>query len=301
MARRNYGRLLSMCWLAVAALTIWTASGCKSAPAAPQLPFETGPLKETSLAALKQVIAGNAAMLNTMTAECDVAIQSDILRAPGQTKIELTRGRLVIAKPKKVYLQFTKAGQVAMKLVGDQMNYQVEMPVKGISYSGKYGEPVMPTPGRLHFLPEDLADAFDLNDVFAQKAQVLRGYPAGWDLFPGGLLDARVAPGLWHIDSLEVVEKPEPGLRIVNSILIDRATDRIVRLDKFRPDGTLRTRIWYVNHQMVPSGPGKTNIEVPSEILIWYPSPLERTVIHIRMDHMKVNISVSEKQFTLGG
>ena len=185
---------------------------------------------------------------------------------------------------------------------GDGENYKVQMPVFADStpYGGRYGESVTMSPNRVHFLPEDVADALDLEDLFTGKGQVLRAYPAGWDLFQGSFETPPILDlATWHIDSVVTTELPHPAIRVVNSLTIDRRTEQILRLDKFRLwDGSLRTRIWYANHRPVKAGPN-LNVEVPGEIMFWYPEPLEGTVIRMRLNRVKLNMEIPPERFAL--
>ena len=91
---------------------------------------------------------------------------------------------------------------------------------------------------------------------------------------------------------------PRPAIKTVNSVAIARQTQEMLRLDKFRWDGSLRTRIWYAHHRPVRAGP-QTNVEVPGEIMICYPEPLEGTVIRIRFRRIKLNVEIDPRRFSL--
>ena len=286
--------------LAISGLgVLFVVVGCRGGPAGWRMPPSGGELPEVSLDALQGKIISNASKFRSLVAECNVVMRSDLL--PSEQQIVMS-GSIQLVKPKKVHLLLKYEGRLAIELVGDGTNYNVRTPIfaNSLPYGGKYGDPVRPLSNRIHFLPEDLADALDLNDLFVGKLQVLRGYPEGFDLLEGGFDSRPVAqPPVWHIDSVAGTDEPRPAVKVLNSVAIDRRTEQIIRLDKFRWNGSLRTRIWYSNARPVRTATGAI-VEVPSELMIWYPRPLQHTMIRLRLERIRLDVSVPEERFTLG-
>jgi len=255
-------------------------SGCRSTGAGqssyPQIPPA---LPDRSLAELKEIVAETARSLGTLKADCSVRIASPLIRHP-QHSVTIEDGELFISKPKKVLLRLYGPGKLYVKLVGDGQHYRVEMPYIGnTKYAGNYGDPIQPRHDRLHFMPDDLADAFDWNDLFAGKTQVLRTFP-----------------GAWQIDSVRLAEKADQALEIVNSILIDRRSEQIIQIDKFNPDGSLRVRIGFASPRLV-EGPGGAQLQLPTRITFQY--PMEGTIIWLLLTDVGINEFISDDHFYL--
>ena len=102
----------------------------------------------------------------------------------------------------------------------------------------------------------------------------------------------------WSVDSLKVEEQPEPRVWVHNSLMLSRRTEQVLRLDKFRPDGSLKVRVWYLRSQIVSTPDGAT-ARVPSEMMFWYPHPLENSIIRLELQNMKVNVALGEGRFKM--
>ena len=287
------GRTLRWVTATVLAGGVLLASGCKPMEIE-EAPATVG-AREKSLDALKQTILTNSKAFYNLKAECEVVIRTPAISRPPQI---LMSGELAMEKPGKVHLQLFDAGRLYMRLVGDGKDYKVLMPVLSSQYSGAYGEPLRPVSNRVHFMPDDLADVLDIGVTFGRKSQVLRAYPYTFDLLPGHSPSRVLYPAVWAIDSIVAIEEPRPAVRVANSVLIDRRTERIMRLDKFNPDGSLRCRIWILRSGLARGKEGKS-ATVPDEILIWYPFPLEDTMVRIRFAKQVVNVDIPPEVFDL--
>ena len=280
--------------LALAGLSLlMAAAGCTHAPE--MQPPPAGQLQEKSLSELKSGLLGNDAAFRTLEADCRAVLVSPLIRQPSRLE---TSGKLYLSKPGKVRLTLGGPGKTYLELVGDGTSYVVRMPaLSNMTYSGRYGDGIEYNLNRIHFMPDDLADAFDLNSLLGGKSLVLRAYPARWEFVAGETQLAPVAAPVWAIDAILADEKREPPVSVHSSILIDRTTEQLLRLDKFHWDGSLRTRVWYVS-MGVTRGPDKNPVRVPGELVIWYPPPLENTFIRLALHNRKINVPIPEDTFT---
>jgi len=285
-------------WLAIGGLwVLFACAGCGSAPEERPTARPTGQLRQMDLSELRDRIVANGGRFWSLTADCDVVLRSPAIPLV-PPEIQLS-GTLELRKPGKVHVVLGSPKAPAIELIGDGKNYVVRMRTAQDTppYGGEYGAELMPVPGRIHFVPEDLSDALEPEGLFAGAAQVLRAYPAGWNVFAGSFTKPLDDVAAWHIDSLAITEQPKPAIRLVNSITIDGLTEQIIRIDKFRWDGSLRTRIWFCNTTPVPVA--DTTVEIPSEIMLWYPPPLEDTMVYLRLKKIKVNVEIPDTTFTL--
>lgn len=253
------------------------AAGCRGEPPRLRPPDAmVGPAR--SLDYLVSLLKTNAHGWASLEAECHVVIGSPRIAAPGQRAV-LRDGRLVFVKPGKVNLTISRSGRVGLKLVGDGQFYHVDMPVFQDSYSGRYDGPVSAQPRRIHFLPMDLADALDPVGLLVNRAQTLTQ---------------------WHrfsvIYSMDFVTEPSPAVVMANSIVMDRSRERILLLEKYNPDGSLKSRVQYQRVDTVP-GAGDEPVEMPTVLNIQY--PVEETTIAIRLENVKLNAKVDPELFRL--
>jgi hypothetical protein len=289
-------RLLSLVATSLAvAAAVAVATGCKQGDVLPPPP--TLGAQDKSLEALKQRIIMNSAGFLTFRADCEVALRSPLVKSVTQVNMN---GKMFLSRPRKIYVDLWDAGALYMKLVGDGSAYKVQMPVFRLEYAGRYDEAVQPTAGRVHFLPDDLADALDPAMLFNNRTQVLRAYPRRWDLLPGAGETPIIFPATWAIDSIAAPLGGGSAIVTLNSIELDRASEDIVRIDKFRPDGSLRTRIWILKRGLAYDEANRS-VQVPTEMLIWYPWPLEGTIVRLRLTNMKINVPEPENLFKLSG
>lgn len=287
------------------AITLLVATGCSLNEINVERPPSTGISRQKTLDELKERIISNSRSFATLTAKVDVALRSEFLQSPPQLNLS---GKLALKREigedgvpqTKIYLYLERLGSKRLELVGDGRSYVVDMPIFDDRYSGEYGEPISRRRNRIHFMPDDLASAFVITDLFSQSSQVLKGYPARWDLIAGNPQNPMVVPPIWVIDSIRVGGETEPRAWVDSSLVLDRDTEEILRLDRFRTDGSLRTSIWYLNPGVI-RGPDDETVRVPGELLMWYPPPLESTVIRIRLKERRVNVPVSDDTFRIEG
>lgn len=281
----------AVCCAAAVTVLALMCPGCKGGPGSrgPDMNAEEAflplprrlPLRD--LGTLKKIVMRDARLMRTLTAECTAVIASPYI--PFRIPTVQATGRLALRKPKHIYLHLDRKGKTVVKLVGDGKRYRVAMPLFDIPTSeGQYGDPIFPRRDELHFMPDDLADALDLDDVFAGKWQAMR-------------TTAEFEPSLtlWQIDSLRLrTDRPEAPLRLFNSLMIDRRQQRVRQLSKYDEDGNLRVRFTFVQTQIVPAGQD-AQVAVPSFIRIWY--PVDNTLIDLRLSCIKVNVKVDERLF----
>lgn len=249
-----------------------------------------------TLKGLMSRIENNQDSFRSFRAKCEAVIRSPLMHRPEQ--LDLT-GELTLLKPQRIHLVLRRGGRVVIRLVGNGKHYQVNMPAFKDTYGGEYGDPVEESDNRIHLMPDDVVDALDMRGLFWGRPQVLKAFPRRWDLVAGSLSAPVVAPPVWTIDSLEISQDPETQVRVQNSVLVDRRTEQIRRIDKFRPDGSLRVRMWHLNPGLVQDQDGET-VRMPGGLMIWYPSPLEGTIIRLRFTRREVNVPIDQEMFQLG-
>jgi len=281
--------------LAALVAFVGTWGGCRGTMTVQQPPT-MGAGQVRSLAELKAGLLANDAAFRSLSAEVDAVLRSPILKRPPQLEMH---GKLYLEKPRKIYLRLGGPGKTYMTLVGDGEHYVVEMPIFGnVQYEGSYGEPIAHVPDRIHLMPDDLADALDLVSLVAGKALVLRAYPYRWEFVVAGRQQDVMRP-VWCIDAILADERREPKVAVLSSLLVDRSTEELVRLDKFHWDGTLRVRVWYQSRRVLRGADGNP-VRVPSELILWYPPPLEGTIVRLRLRNIKINRPVPADAFRLG-
>lgn len=280
---------------ALAAISL--GPGCQSSEPRLANPPSTTEARSRTLQQLMTRLENNQKSFRTMTARCNVLLQSPLLPSHAN-RLELS-GELQLLKPRKIRLVLRRMGRVAIRLVGDGENYQVDMPLFNDSYGGHYGDSISGSAKRIHFMPDDLVDALDLQGLFWGKPQMLKAYPRRWEITPGNINSPVIYPPVWHIDSFDITRDPNIGARIESSVLLDRRNEQILRIDKFHNNGDLRVRMWHRNPSLVRGQ--DSSVRLPGGLIIWYPSPLEGTVINIRFSNRKVNVPVPEERFILGG
>lgn len=293
MMRRTKTALLHLVCI-VGALGL---AGCGSAQRElMETPPSPSDAQSRTLNGLMSRIENNQDSFRSFRTKCEAVIRSPLMHRPEQ--LDLT-GELTLLKPQRIHLVLRRAGRVVIRLVGNGKQYQVNMPVFRDTYSGEYGDPIGEDEDRIHMMPDDLVDALDMRGLFWGRPQVLRAFPARWDLMAGSLSAPVVTPPVWSIDSLEITQDPETQVRVQNSVLIDRRTEQIRRIDKFRRDGSLRVRMWHLNPGLVQDQDGDA-VRMPGGLMIWYPSPLEGTIIRLRFTRREVNVPIDQEMFRLG-
>lgn len=282
---RLYGIGVALC-----VVSLLAAGGCPSASKLPpQLPAAAGHVAQKSLPEIRRRIQANSAAISSLRAEVDAWIYSPLMR-PNRVPIS---GRLAAGPNGEIYLELGRVEHTQVQVIGDGQHYRVE--AFGTDYGGTYGESLSPQSSRIHILPEDLACALQPQMLFEGRSQVLRSYPQRGDIIAGSWSEPVIYPPTWSIDSIQVEESP-PRAWVENSLMIDRRTERLLRLDRFGPDGTLTRRISYRGQNIV-TGPGNAAVRLPSALLIWYPPPLEETVVYLQFSSWTLNVSLPKDLF----
>ena len=213
-----------------------TACGCKGGREL-KMPVRVNLGPHPDLANIKQMVRSNSQAVVTLTAKCDAVLTNVDMRP---TKLPMD-GRLFLAKPGRVRVDLRRAGELAVRIIGDGRMYETLMPMLGgLHYSGRYGAPLEKRGGRIHFVADDVADALDMTALFDGAVQSMRTYPPLWDVHSSSARELRSAV---YVDSLRVMSAPAPPLQILSSLAIDRRTGRVLALDKFRADGSLRVKM----------------------------------------------------------
>ena len=275
-------RILKIAFVAVLTMSALLAAGCSSPPEIPESIPSSPPdrdLPDRSLEALRHRVLDNAQKFHTLAASVDVVIQSPLIQ--GNRKKVTMEGTLYMQKPKKVKLSLYGGGKLYVNLVGNGQAYRVNMPLFGnTQYSGEYGDTIRWRPDRMHFMPDDLADILDLNDLFTGKTQVLRTYKR---------------PPEWQIDSLLLKGEPSPSLVLAHSLRIERRTQHLIAFTKFADDSTVRMKSWFQNIQLIEAG--NQTVRVPGLIYMWY--PIDGTTIAIRLSDISLNTKIKPERFRL--
>ncbi len=270
------------------------ATGCNGLHLGRPQPLSND-LPMSSLADLRDPILLNAMGFMRLTADCRVMLRSREMRKPA---VLVASGRLALHKPGRLYLKASSGGQTYIELISDGRRCLVRMPIlKGMEYGGRYGGTIERVPNRIHFMPDDLAEAMDMFSVLNDRRQVLRAYPRRWDTIGGTAERPALYRPTYSIDSLSVDQGPTGPVKVLTSLLIDRRTEDILRLDMFRPDGSLRVRVWYQSWADVTGG-GRF-ARVPTRMVLWYPPPLENTEITVELRKIKINVPIEDSVFEL--
>ena len=269
----------SVCCVVLMGL-IWVGvlfAGCARDELRPHVMSPGPEVPQSSLSAIKEAITANAMAFSTLKADCEAVIANPRIRQEGNF-VHVTAGRLLLAKPKKIKLDLRGGGETYIELVGDGERYMVRMPIFGTPpYRGTYGDPIGRGGDRLHFMPDDLADALDLNDLFYGKMQILRNVRSHW-----------------LIDSVRATDDPDEPLRVVNTVRVGRTSGEIDGLDKYT-DGVLRVSILFGDTRLV-QGPGGDAVAIPGNMVIMY--PVENTAITLRLSNIKIDVPIKEEEFS---
>jgi hypothetical protein len=200
---------------------------------------------------------------------------------PGQfNQVTFRRGRLVFEAPASAHLRVPSSGPARIEIAGNGDAYRVEMAQFRDSYTGRYGDPLSPRPGRILFLPEEI--------VYALNPAILME-----DTIPVPLHHERWS----YLYMLTRVTRPEPSYAFRASAWTDRETDRLLALQVFGENGTMRSRIRYGRVDTVPDAEERS-VQVPTDIWISYPA--DETNIRLQLDDVTVNGELEEDLFRLG-
>ena len=270
------------------------ATGCNGFPLG-KPPPSSYDLPMSSLEELRDPILANAMGFRTLTADCRVMLRSREMQKPAMLAAS---GRLALDKPGRLYLKAEDGARTYIELISDGRQYLVRMPVlKGMEYGGGYGGTIRRVPNRIHFMPDDLAEAMDMVSVMGVRRQALTAYPRRWDIVGGTPERPALYRPTYSIDSLSIEGEPTGAAKVLTSLLIDRETEEILRLDTFRPDGSLKVRVWYQGWTLVKGG-GRS-ARVPTRLVLWYPPPLENTEITLALSKIKINVPIEDRVFEL--
>jgi len=282
--------------LALGGLILFT--GCPSMPSSLQAPTSVV-LPQRSIDDLKQEIRGNSAVFRTLRAECRVTLRTPLMA--GQAGLEMS-GPLVLEKSEgsrfaRVHVKLGGPGKLYAELISDGERYSVNMPIfQDMSYGCGSDDALRPAEGRVHFMPADLAAALDPALLFVDRSLVLRAYPRSWDLEVGSIREPAIAPPVWEIACIGAASGVRPSVWVDGSILLNRNTEQIDRVDRFRRDGTLVARIWYLGWTVARDTEGRA-ARVPRDFILWYPPPLEGTTLHVTLSNVKINEPPPEGAF----
>jgi len=256
-----------------------SVGGCVSQQ--PDVPLRAEPALELmSVSQMRAGILRNASPVTTLKADCSATFYSPKIRLEGNQLI-LENGQLVFAKPGKVMLRLRSSKGVAVRIVGDGENYFVDMPLfQDLRYGGSYGDPVRAREGKFHLLPDDLADALQLESIIQDRHVFVRA-------------DDR---NFWMLQAVEVVQDPEMRLRLTHSLRVSRSNEQITEMRKFQGEGELRVRITYQNWRPFQVGEA-TTVEVPQVIILYYPA--DQSYIGLRLRHIRVNEAVQDGVFNV--
>ena len=297
------------CWAGcLGALAIaLSAGGCGGPGKVADLRVRTlssRPGRSVSIDAARHSIIANSASIVTLTADVRAVIASRAM-SPSQLAVE---GKLAIMKHGKVVLTLGRMGSPAIKLTGDGLNYETRMPMlSNLTYGGHYGQPLDTSGRRVSFVAEDVADALDMSLLFQGTRQVLRTYPQLWPVHLRDPAEAKRERSVAFLDCVLDIGETDPVIKVISSIAMDTRNGRVIALDKFRGDGSLRRRTWFRRWTPV-TGPDmssddpvneRVTVDVPCDIIIHYPSPLEGTVVRMKLSKIVLNPPVNEQVFEL--
>ncbi len=270
--------------------------GCQARPAADvRLGPERRAPERRDLDTVAEDLAANSLAIEDIKADIDVAIVSPFLQRPPQLELN---GRLAIMKMEQdgvpvaaVRVDIRHQRESAIDLKGDGEHYEVDMPIMNLHYTGRYGDVLSRVEDRIHFTPVEIANVFNVEGLLTDRIQTLRAYPAHWDFSAIGETDPVELPPRWAINSVERGDA-DTYPWVNNSLILDEQ-EQLSIIDNFRPDGTLKTRIWILDQRIVRTEQREATL-VPAEFMIWYPPPLEGTVIRVRLSRVEINEGIED-------
>jgi hypothetical protein len=270
------------------ALALVAMQGCKQeTPIGLIAPTEQRPL---TLAELKTFVMKDSLLWQTLDAQCTVTIADQSIQLPGN-QVTFTEGRLAIQKPGMVNLTCPATSRPAIKLVGDGEAYRVMMPAfRSMDYSGRYGDPIPSPTAGIRIMPEDVADALDLTNLFYGKAQTL-------------MYETPFA----FIYSLSLVPDPlqpdKPTMAVASRIRVESGSNRIITYDKcytsgLEAAGTIKVTITLGDYQLVKAGGGAT-VSLPNSIRLDYGAT--GTAIRLTLSDIRLNTTLEPALFKVAG
>ncbi len=249
LIRQTDGRTAGLLWGLVAVSVLLGAGGCGTPGPAPSV-APVAVVEKRGLGLLTGRIQQNGAGWATLDATCDVTIYNPAIFTIGN-QVVFKGGYLSFQKPGKVNLTVPEAVGGGLKLVGDGSAYRVV--IVGEGYRGAYGDSLSPAFRRIHFMPDDIADALDPSGLFRERAQLLTQGPVRSQIY-----------------SVELVDAPDPWLRMTSTITIDRRREQNLIITKYDRDGSVRVVITYQAVRALTGDDGET-VEIPTVIEMVYP------------------------------
>ncbi|MFO8008923.1 MAG: hypothetical protein R6V05_14440 [Candidatus Brocadiia bacterium] len=224
-------------------------------------------------------VLSQAAGWKTLTARCDVIVRSNRIRARGG-QVDLRRGKLYMEKPGKINLTVPAKGQHRVRLVGDGKRYLVDMPVFGVRFTGRYGDPLPKEGTSVAVAPDDLVDAFDPVYVLLGKVQVPR--QQGVTLC---------------VDSLRTVREPEPKVLPGYTLMFSWQEAKLIAMWKYRADGSIRVETRFARREPFENQDGE-GVVVPTRLWLGYlQGP---TALVLRLRDVKLDDELETGLFEVG-
>jgi outer membrane lipoprotein-sorting protein len=260
--------------LAAVAAAALAAAGCAASAKVPLTP-PLGAVKR-DLAYTKAMLYANHRPWQSLDAGCQVTIANPQIPLPDH-QVTVGNGRLRFEKPNMVRIVLPDTNDPQVRIVGDGKAYYAAMPLLTSEYSGKYTDPVSPQPGRISFLPADVADALEPTNLFVGRGLTLTQEEQISNLY-----------------SVEPLTGPEPGIRTTSLVFVDRREEKLRGIEKYNDDGSIRCRVQYLNIQSVLLKGGQS-VQVPVVFDISYPE--EQTTIRIQLQGVALNVKMPEGAF----
>jgi len=232
-----------------------------------------------SLDLLKMNIVANSRRWQTLEATCDLTILNPSIPTPNNA-LALRAGRIAFdRRSRKVSLAVRGIGGNRVKLVGDGSAY--EATVLEDVYRGSYGDSLSAETGRVHLMPDDLADALDPANLLWERALTLTQGPL-----------------LSQIHALDFIQDPAPHLRMTGSITIDRRRESNLTILKYDEDGSVRVQIVYLTVRPYSAGDDESlPAEVPTRLRLDYPQ--DPSIVLIQLTNVELNTKLDPDQFTV--
>jgi len=230
-----------------------------------------------SLDVLKASIVANSGRWQTLQATCDVTILNPSIPAPSNALV-LRAGRIAFdRRSRKVSLAVRGLGGNRVKLVGDGSAY--EATVLEDVYRGSYGDSLSSETGRIHLMPDDLADALDPANLFWERALTLTHGPL-----------------LSQIHALDFITEPAKHFKMTGTITIDRRRESNLTILKYDEDGSVRVQIVYLTVRPYSAGDDESlPAEVPTRLRMDYPQ--DPTIVLLQLTNIELNTELDADRF----
>lgn len=291
MSARRARMMASVAMLAALALAAGcnTFSGPTTAATTAQAADETTEVLKNPVTAalpgktadqLAREVLTNAGGFNSMRANCSVVFDTPLVVDPQGRPLRGFRldGRMAVAFSRKLKMILSATQKTMVDITGDGTEYIVDMPGIGrTSYSGVYDSPLALGPQHLSMLPDDIAEAFDQNRLFAGKSLALKSYPDWW-----------VIEGVRRHGDRIVAAASYDIRRETSSAEQDPA--KIVTYTKFDARGDVRCIIRMADYRDAidkDTGPRGVVCAIPHSVQITYPR--EGTTLLITVSGVELN------------